>query len=117
LGALLRAWSWRLDIVTILTAQDLLIGLVLAAFFFGAKRLPELARSLGHSMTEFKKAVSAADTDPTADGATAALAAAPSTPAATRARPACKTALEPNWVHCPRCGNAVTSTPPPTGAS
>ena len=33
-----------------LGTQDLLIGLVLAAFFFGAKRLPELARSLGQSI-------------------------------------------------------------------
>jgi sec-independent protein translocase protein TatA len=100
-----------------LGTQDLLIGLVLAAFFFGAKRLPDIARSLGHSMTEFKKAVSGADADPTAEGATAAIPAAPSTPPATRPCPACKTALEPDWVHCPRCGTAVTSTPPPTGAS
>ena len=99
-----------------LGTQDLLIGLVLAAFFFGAKRLPEMARSLGQSMTEFKKAVSGANVDPTADGATAALPAAPSTPPATLACPACKTALEPDWVHCPRCGAAVTSTTPPTGA-
>jgi len=39
-----------------LGTQDLLIGLALVAFFFGAKRLSELARSLGQSMTEFKKA-------------------------------------------------------------
>jgi sec-independent protein translocase protein TatA len=45
----------------VLGTQDLLIGLVLAAFFFGAKRLPELARSLGQSMTEFKKAVGGDD--------------------------------------------------------
>lgn len=99
-----------------LGTQDLLIGLVLAAFFFGAKRLPDIARSLGHSMTEFKKAMSGADTDPTADAATATLPAAPSTSAATRACPACKTALEPDWVHCPRCGTAVALTTPPTGA-
>jgi len=41
-----------------LGTQDLIIGLVLAAFFFGAKRLPEIARSLGKSMQEFKKGVS-----------------------------------------------------------
>ena len=40
-----------------LGTQDLIIGLVLAAFFFGAKRLPEIARSLGKSMQEFKKGV------------------------------------------------------------
>ena len=97
-----------------LGTQDLLVGLVLAAFFFGAKRLPELARSLGQSMTEFKKAVSGADDDRTADGATATLAAAASTAAAARTCPTCKTALEPDWTHCPRCGTAITSTPPPT---
>ncbi len=37
--------------------QDLVIALVLGAFFFGAKRLPEIARSLGKSMQEFKKGV------------------------------------------------------------
>ena len=41
--------------------QDLLVGLVLILFFFGAKRLPELAGSLGKSMKEFKKAVSAGE--------------------------------------------------------
>src|SRR5712692_11819173 len=98
-----------------LGTQDLLIGLVLAAFFFGAKRLPEIARSLGQSMTEFKKAVSGAKADPTADGSIATLPAAPSPPPATLACPACKTALEPDWVHCPRCGTAVTLTTPPNG--
>lgn len=34
--------------------EFLLIVLVLV-FFFGAKRLPELARSFGRSLTEFKK--------------------------------------------------------------
>jgi TatA/E family protein of Tat protein translocase len=42
-----------------LGTQDLIIALVLGAFFFGAKRLPEIARSLGKSMQEFKKGVSA----------------------------------------------------------
>ena len=41
-----------------LGTQDLVIGLVIALFFFGAKRLPEMARSLGKSMQEFKKGVS-----------------------------------------------------------
>ncbi len=38
-------------------SQDLLVGLALVLFFFGAKRLPEMARSLGKSMQEFKKGV------------------------------------------------------------
>ena len=36
--------------------QDLLILLVIVLILFGAKRLPELARGLGQSVNEFKKA-------------------------------------------------------------
>ena len=35
--------------------QDLLIALAIGVFFFGAKRLPELSRSLGKALNEFKK--------------------------------------------------------------
>jgi TatA/E family protein of Tat protein translocase len=37
--------------------QDLWIGLALGVFFFGAKKLPELSRSIGHAMSEFRKGV------------------------------------------------------------
>ena len=37
--------------------QELLIILVIVLVLFGAKRLPELARSLGSSVKEFKKGV------------------------------------------------------------
>lgn len=94
-----------------LGTQDLLVGLVLAAFFFGVKRLPEIARSLGQSMTEFKKAVSGDDGNRTGDNATGTGPVAVSITAAARACPACKTALEPDWAHCPRCGTATS--PPP----
>jgi TatA/E family protein of Tat protein translocase len=40
-------------------SQDLVVGLVIVLVLFGAKRLPELAASLGKSMREFKKGVSA----------------------------------------------------------
>ena len=47
--------------------QDLWIALALGVFFFGAKKLPELSRSLGQAMSEFKKGVSgAADEQPPA---------------------------------------------------
>ncbi|HXL46821.1 MAG TPA: twin-arginine translocase TatA/TatE family subunit, partial [Candidatus Binatia bacterium] len=35
--------------------QDLLIALAVGAFFFGAKKLPELSRSLGRALIEVKK--------------------------------------------------------------
>jgi len=38
------------------SGQDLLILLVIVLILFGAKRLPELARGLGQSVNEFKKA-------------------------------------------------------------
>jgi TatA/E family protein of Tat protein translocase len=89
-------------------AQDLLIGLVLAAFFFGAKRLPEVARALGQAVGEFRKSVSE---DPGADDP------APSAPVEGRACGRCRTALEPDWTHCPRCGTALTVDAPPAAPS
>jgi sec-independent protein translocase protein TatA len=38
--------------------QELLLILVIVLILFGANRLPELARSLGSSVKEFKKGVS-----------------------------------------------------------
>ena len=35
--------------------QELLIVLVIVLLLFGAKRVPELARSLGRSLREFKR--------------------------------------------------------------
>lgn len=35
---------------------EIILILLLAVLFFGAKKLPELARALGRSMKEFKKA-------------------------------------------------------------
>lgn len=37
--------------------QEILIILVLVLLLFGAKRLPELARSLGQGIKEFRKSV------------------------------------------------------------
>lgn len=48
--------------------QELLLILVIVLIFFGANKLPELARSLGTSMKEFKKGVQ----EPSKDDTTAA---------------------------------------------
>ena len=83
-------------------SQDLMVGLVIVLVLFGAKKLPELAGSIGKSMKEFKKGVSeATEEEP-------AKAIAPSTaPAAVAQKCAsCQATLEPAWQHCPRCGTA-----------
>jgi len=45
--------------------QDIWIALALGVFFFGAKKLPELSRSLGQAMTEFKKGLATGTKDET----------------------------------------------------
>jgi sec-independent protein translocase protein TatA len=46
--------------------QELLIILVIVLILFGAQRLPDLARSLGSSVKEFKKGVAEVKDDGTA---------------------------------------------------
>jgi sec-independent protein translocase protein TatA len=50
--------------------QELLIILVIVLVLFGANRLPDLARSLGSSVKEFKKGVTEASKE---DGSSAAV--------------------------------------------
>jgi TatA/E family protein of Tat protein translocase len=50
--------------------QDIWVALALGFFFFGAKKLPELSRSLGQALSEFKKGVAGAEADPPAAAAT-----------------------------------------------
>ena len=44
-------------------AQELLLVLVIVLVLFGAKRIPEIARGLGRSVTEFKKGVREIDAE------------------------------------------------------
>jgi sec-independent protein translocase protein TatA len=46
-----------------LGTQELLVILVIVMVLFGAQRLPDIARSLGSSVKEFKKGVNEADND------------------------------------------------------
>lgn len=46
-----------------LGAQELLLILVIVLVLFGAKRIPEIARGLGKSMSEFKKGIREVDSD------------------------------------------------------
>ena len=50
--------------------QELLIILVIVLVLFGAKRLPDLAKSLGSSVKEFKKGVTEITKDDTAAATT-----------------------------------------------
>jgi sec-independent protein translocase protein TatA len=82
-----------------LGTQELLVILVIVLVLFGANRLPELARSLGSSVKEFKKGVNeaaTARTESTADE---------------RQCGHCTNPLAADWTHCPRCGTAVTTAP------
>ena len=45
--------------------QELLLILVIVLILFGAQRLPDLARSLGSSVKEFKKGVAEMNKDET----------------------------------------------------
>lgn len=49
--------------------QELLIILVIVLILFGANRLPELARSLGSSIKEFKKGANEVNKDDTTTAA------------------------------------------------
>jgi sec-independent protein translocase protein TatA len=62
----------------------LIIVLLIVFFLFGAKKLPELGKSLGTGIREFKNGVSElhADMDPDAPSASTQTAAAPAAPAA-----------------------------------
>lgn len=62
------------------SGPDLIVLLIIVLVLFGAKRLPELARGLGQSVNEFKKAKEEFDKE----------VAKPSAPAATSAAEASK---------------------------
>ena len=81
-----------------LGSQELLVILVIVMVLFGANRLPQLARSLGSSLKEFKKGLDSAQAEE------------PATPEK-RSCAQCKAALSPEWTHCPSCGAAVAQAP------
>ncbi len=83
-----------------LGSQDLMIGLAIAVVLFGAKKLPELAGSVGKSLKEFKKGMAAA----TEDSPAATIVTQPSALRTARMCATCQTPLQAEWQHCPRCG-------------
>jgi sec-independent protein translocase protein TatA len=90
-----------------LGTQDLLIALALGVFLFGAKKLPELARGLGESLKEFKRATTESDPPTPAPPRSPAPPSAPTVVAPAGPRcPRCQAELQADWAHCPRCGAA-----------
>ena len=67
--------------------QDIWVALALGVFFFGAKKLPELSRSLGQAMSEFKKGVAGVHEEPAAPPAPDKPAAAPAASNEAAAKP------------------------------
>ncbi len=91
---------------------DLVMGLVLVTVLFGAKRLPELAKSLGTSMKEFKKGINevedaASSSQASAPAATSAPAQASSAAPVALACKGCGGSIQAGWKHCPACGAAT----------
>jgi len=82
-----------------LGSQELLVILVIVLILFGANRLPQLARSLGSSLKEFKKGIDEAQSKeasvspPSADRGTST--------SGERRGGYCKSPLGPDWTHCP----------------
>jgi sec-independent protein translocase protein TatA len=85
-------------------SQDLMVGLVIVLVLFGAKKLPELAGSIGKSMKEFKKGVSEATTE---EEPAKAIGSSTVTATVPRKCASCEATLEPAWQHCPRCGTVT----------
>ena len=92
-----------------LGAQELLVILLIVLVLFGGSKLPDLAKSLGRSMKEFKKGIGAESEEEPAPKPQPVATADTSTASACAY---CKSSLEAGWSHCPRCGTPVAPGPP-----
>jgi sec-independent protein translocase protein TatA len=93
--------------------QELLLILVIVLVLFGGSKLPDLAKSLGKSMKEFKRGIAA---EPEEDsGSSTPARSTPITSTAPQICGSCQSPMNVAWAHCPRCGTIVApgSTPPP----
>ncbi len=93
-----------------LGAQELLVILVIVLVLFGGSKLPDLAKSLGRSMKEFKKGIGA---EPEEEPAPKPQPVATAVPNTAESCAYCKGSLEAGWSHCPRCGTPVAKEPHP----
>ena len=91
-------------------AQELMVILVIVLVLFGGSKLPELAKSLGKSMKEFKKGIATEDEEHAAKPAAPVSA----SPAPSGVCTSCKSPLDAAWSHCPSCGAPASASPAPT---
>ncbi|HXD98152.1 MAG TPA: twin-arginine translocase TatA/TatE family subunit [Candidatus Acidoferrum sp.] len=92
--------------------QELMVILVIVMVLFGGSKLPELAKSLGKSVKEFKDGLNA---EPVESKGPQSAPAAPAATATDQARCGyCKVSLEAAWSHCPHCGTVVAPRSPIT---
>jgi len=89
----------------------LILILVVALLVFGPKRLPEMGRSLGRGMREFKDSISGSSKDADEPGELGAPPAAPAASAASAAGycSSCGAPLSAGAQFCASCGTPVTS--------
>ena len=92
-----------------LGSQELLVILIIVLVLFGANRLPQLARSLGSSLKEFKKGIDEGQTKESSVSPPSAERV--SAPGGERICGHCKNALATDWTHYPRCGTAAPQEP------
>ena len=92
-----------------LNTPEIILILVLALVLFGAKKLPEMARGLGHGIKEFKKA-----TRDVQDELTNAINVEPTTPPSPPMPPAPQVAAAPPDASAPpaEVASPVESEPP-----
>ena len=97
-----------------LGAQELMVILVIVLVLFGGSKLPDLAKSLGRSMKEFKKGIASEPEEEQAPKPQPASSANP-TPVSVSGKVcgSCKGPLEAAWTHCPSCGAPAAKAPTP----
>lgn len=95
-------------------AQELMVILVIVLVLFGGSKLPDLAKSLGKSMKEFKKGIASEPEEEQAPKpGPAASASPPPVSVPGKVCGTCKGALEAAWTHCPSCGAPAAKAPTP----
>ena len=97
-----------------LGAQELMVILVIVLVLFGGSKLPDLAKSLGKSMKEFKKGIASEPEEEQAPKSGPAASAGPApvpVPVSGKVCGSCKGPLEVAWTHCPSCGAPAAKAP------